>query len=132
MNDNQKTMLKALIYERLNLVYKTHLLHEGKMVEEKKLDLGINLTRKQKRYAERKIEQNILDIERNISRVEKQNTDLFKELTDKKVIDFIENCTDLYSDFTDLFVKAYFESQDKVELKASILKKVNNEYKIFE
>jgi hypothetical protein len=132
MNENQKIQLKALIYERLNMVYKIHFLHENKLLEEQKLKECIKLPRKERRASERELNAKIKDLNNRIKLVENQNTELFRILTDDKIKELIENCTDLYSDFTELFVKAYFESTDKVELKASLLKKVNGTFEKFE
>ena len=118
----KETLFKALIFERLNGVFKSSIIHEEKIQVISVLSEIPEPNTKEKVRKYKQINEFELKYDRELSRIDKQSTELFDKMQNKDDLEqLFENCTDLYNDFTKLFLKAYFDAKNKLNVKASIL-----------
>lgn len=122
----KETLFKALIFERLNGVFKSSIIHEEKIQVLSVLNEKPEPNTKEKVRKYKQINEFELKYDRELSRIDKQSTELFDKMQNKDDLEqLFENCTDLYNDFTKLFLKAYYEAKNKLNVKSALL--VENE-----
>jgi ATP-dependent Lon protease len=132
-SSTHKLILTTLLLESQLKIYKTALFHEQKLVEVDKWQKLEPTTTKDKRAVEVAIKQIESEFKKRIERAEKYNSEVLNDFLastkyDKSILTFVDNSTDLYADFTALFVKAMskVEKNKPCDVLACLLVKNDN------